>query len=345
MRFWNRGDRREQRADVTALALEALVAKTGLSTPKAQALAVVESCVSLIADPFLQATVEGFSMRPRELHDIARDLLLTGNGVRLIELGADLAYDLLRPFSYEVAGSSPRPDHWHYSMQMATPNGDIERRSGARGVIHIRAGAAPATPWTGLAPWQASSLSSEAMAAIEGSIKEEGSIGNGRIWLAPDATTAAQATSMANAIAKSRGSQVVAESTRAGHGRGAAAAPAKDWVPTATGQDHKPGNVQMRDTVESSIASAYGVPAAYFSQTATAPALREVKRLAFLNRTLVIAQLIADELTDKLEINIAITWTNLADQSVDVHLRARGAAALAGIEGFAGDALAIVGLK
>ena len=88
MRFWNRGDRREHREDVTALALEGLVAKTGLSTPEAQALAVIESCVSLISDPFLQATVEGFPIRPRELHDIARDLLLTGNGVRLIELGA-----------------------------------------------------------------------------------------------------------------------------------------------------------------------------------------------------------------------------------------------------------------
>lgn len=342
LRFWKRG---EHRADATALAIQGLLTRARTPTSQAQALAVVESCVSLIADPFLQATVNGFDMRPGELHDIARDLLLTGNGVRLIDAGADLGFDLLRPYSFDVRGSSPQPDRWHYSMMMATPNGDIERRSGARGVIHCRSASAPATPWIGLAPWQAANLSSSAMAVIEASIKDEANTGNGRIWIAPDATTKEQATSMVNAIARSRGGQVVVESTRAGHGRGPVAAPAKDWEPTATGQDHTLGNVQMRDTVESSIAAAYGIPSAYLSQTATAPALREVKRLAFLNRTRPIAQLIADELTDKLDTNISINWVNLADQSVDVHLRARGAAALAGIEGFTGDALAIVGLK
>ena len=341
-RLWKRV---EHRASATAMAIDAQLARSRVASSQAQALAVVESCVSLIADPFLQATVEGFPIRPGELHDIARDLLLTGNGVRLIDAAEDVGFELLRPYSFEVVGASPRPDRWHYSMQMATPNGDIERRSGARGVIHVRAASAPNAPWLGLAPWQASSLSSAVMAALEASIGDEANTGNGRIWIAPDATTKEQATSMGNAIARSRGGQVVVESTRGGQGRGAAAAPAKDWVPTATGQDHKPGNVQMRDSVEASIAAAYGVPSAFFSQTATAPALREVKRLAFLNRTLVIAQLIADELTDKLDATIGITWTNLADQSVDVHLRARGAAAIAGIPGFAGDALAIVGLK
>ena len=121
----------------------------------------------------------------------------------------------------------------------------------------------------------------------------------------------------------------MAESTALGFGQGAAAAPKLDWVPTSVGQNHQPGNVAMRDSVEASIAAAYGVPAAYLNMNATAPALREVKRLAFLNRTIPLSSLMAEELTEKLSAPVAIDWPNLADQSIDVHLRARAASAAA----------------
>ena len=106
---------------------------------------------------------------------------------------------------------------------------------------------------------------------------------------------------MAARLRASRGSQAVVESMRNGQGRGTAAAPAKDWEPVATGQSHTPGNVAMRDTIEASISAAYGVPAAYTDRSATAPALREAKRLTFLNRTVPLRDLIEAELTDKLE--------------------------------------------
>ena len=107
---------------------------------------------------------------------------------------------------------------------------------------------------------------------------------------------------------------------------------------------HDLGNVGMRESVQASIASAYGVSPLWFSPSATAPGVRECKRLAFLNCTLPLSKAIADELTAKLDAQIAIRYPNISDQSVDVHLRARGAQALGQLGVPPQDALVIAGL-
>ena len=136
----------------------------------------------------------------------------------------------------------------------------------------------------------------------------------------------------------------MSETTAGGFGQGKPARPDKDWTPVNIGPSHSVGNVQMRESVESSIASAYGLPGAYTNANATAPALREVKRLAFLNKTLTLAKLFEEELTDKLATPVIIGWPNLADQSVDVHLRARAATAAAELVSNMEALLELVGL-
>ena len=128
-----------------------------------------------------------------------------------------------------------------------------------------------------------------------------------------------------------RGQQLVAETTSGNFGQGAGRgqpSPAKDWSPTLVGPSHSLGNAGMRQQLEASISSAYGVHPAWFAAAATAPGIRECKRLAFLSATLPLARIIADELSSKLETRIEIEWPNMANESVDVHLRARAFAAI-----------------
>ena len=349
-RFWETardprgGAATEHRETFTELLLQAQANAAISPRPRPQALAVIETCVSLIADPFLQADVAGLNIAPGELHSIARDVLAGGNGVRLIDVDRFGFIDLLRPAEFEVAGRSPAPRRWAYSLTMAAPGGETRRRETYDGMVHVRTATLPSSPWNGRAPWQCAGLSADALAMIEGAIKDESSVGNGRLWIAPDGVTEQQAQTMATRIRASRGGQAVVESMRAGHGRGAAAAPAKDWEPVKTGQDHAPGNVAMHDTIEASISAAYGIPAAYLNLNATAPALREVKRLSFLNRTMPLRDLIVAELQEKLERPVSITWPNLADQSVDVHLRARAAQALGQLPNPPDDVMTVAGL-
>ena len=272
----------------------------------------------------------GFALPAADLVSMGRDVLLRGNSVWGITILPNGQVQLLRASSFEVAGRSANPARWSYSLEFETPGGQtVKRTSPAQGVLHILGDTPPGRSWRGNAPWQAAGLTAAAMAEIERGVRDESRIIVGRIWVSPDGATADQQTAMARSIGSIRGGkQVVAETVAKGRGQGALAAPRSDWTPVNVGQEHSLGNVGMRESVQSSLSAAYGVPAAYMNMNATAPALREIKRLSFLNCTLPLTRTIADELSLKLDTPIAIRYLNLADQSVDVHLRARGVSAL-----------------
>ena len=301
-------------------------ALSSASTARPDSLAVVELCVGMIADPFAVADLTGPVLSRQTLHTAARDVLKYGNSVWAIDT-ANGNLELQRAYKWDVSGFSMDPATWTYDLELCVPDGVVKRTVLAPGVVHLRLPGDADSPWIGRAPWENAKLSADAMAELERGIRDESRIYSGRVWTAPDGATAAQATAMASTIKQLKGGkQVVSETTAAGFGAGKNARPDRDWQPVNIGQSHSVGNVQMRESVESSIASAYGLPGAYTNPNATAPALREVKRLTFLNKTLPLASMFMEELSDKLASTVAIGWSNLADQSVDVHLRARAAA-------------------
>ena len=310
------------------------------------ALAVVESCISLIASPLMVASVSGYAISGADLVAMGRDVLLRGNSVWLIEVLPTGQVQLLRASAFEVAGRTADPTRWSYSLELETPGGQtIKRTAPANGVIHIMADTPPGRSWQGNPPWASAGLTASAMAEIERGVRDESRILNGRVWVAPDGSSQDQHTGMARALRGLKGGKmIIAETVAKGFGQGALAAPRADWVPVKVGQEHSVGNVGMRQQLEASLASAYGVSPLWFNPSATAPGVRECKRLAFLNCTLPLSKAIADELTAKMETLVAIRYPNLSDQSVDVHLRARGAAALGQLGVPPQDALVIAGL-
>ena len=159
----------------------------------------------------------------------------------------------------------------------------------------------PETPWAGRAPWESCPLTARALAELEKSIGDESHIYAGRVWIAPDGASQAQVTRDGRAPYRAT------QGRRAGcflkppvkdSGRVRLAAPpaSKDWRAEHTGPTHDVGNVQMRGQVEGALSAAYGVAPAYHNVNATAPALAATKRLAFLNKTVPLAALIAAEL-------------------------------------------------
>ena len=342
---WHLG-RTEQRAaaNYTDAVTQAIQDALGTSKVLPTDLAVVESCVALISDPFLVASITGLTLPKRFLYTAARDVLRHGNSVWLIETSTG-TLELMRVAKWGVEGSSLSPASWMYNLTLCVPDGEIKRRTPASGVVHLRLAGDADKDWLGKAPWQNASLTADTMGELERGVRDESSIYAGRLWTSPDASTIAQNQAMAASITALKGGhQVVAETTAAGFGQGRIAAPAADWKPVSTGQHHQQGNSFMRTQVEGSLAAAYGVPSAFFNPNGTAPALREAKRQAFLNRTIPMATLFSEELTAKLGQDVRIGWTNLADQSVDVHLRARGAAAVAELVTDKNQLLQLVGL-
>ncbi len=341
--------RPEHRASyANAYLTAALDASTGDSGTTADAVAVVESCASLIGDPFLVAAVDGRPIASTDLHQMARDLLRRGNSVYALDV-VDGELELQRACSWAVESQSPNPRRWLYKVDIATPSAMISKVLPADDVIHLRMDSQPDAPWQGRAPWQSAPLTGRAIAELERSIGDESRIYAGRVWIAPDGASQEQVNAMGRTIeALKGGSQVVSETTSQGFGQSAlAGVPAsKDWKPEHTGPSHPQANVLMRDSLENAIAGAYGIAPAYLNRQATAPALAAVKRLAFLDRTIPLASLIAQELAIKLDSpGYRIHWPNLADQSVDVQLRAQALVRLAeAAQGATPEMLELVGL-
>ena len=341
--------RTEHRASYANAYLEAaLAAALGESATNADAVAVVESCSSLIGDPFLVARIDGRPVAPSQLHQMARDMLRRGNSVWALDV-VDGELELQRACSWAVESTSPNPARWQYKIEIATPSAMVSKVLQADSVIHLMMDSQPESPWQGRAPWQSAPLTGRAIAELERSIGDESHIYAGRVWIAPDAATQAQVDAMGRTVALLKGGgQVVSETTAQGFGQGAIAAPpaAKDWKAEHTGPSHVVGNVQMRDSLENAIAGAYGVAPAYLNRQATAPALAATKRLAFLDRTLPLAAKIAEELALKLDSpGYRIHWPNLADQSVDVQLRAQALVRIAeAAQGATPQMLELVGL-
>ena len=340
--------RREHRASYANAYLEAALDVALGDSAGADAVAVIESCSSLIGDPFLVARISGRPIPLGQLHQMARDLLRRGNSVWALDV-VDGELELQRACSWAVESTSPNPARWLYKLDIATPSAMVGKVLPADSVIHLMMDSQPESPHQGRAPWQSAPLTGRALAELERSIGDESCIYAGRVWIAPDGASQGQIEAMARTVQLLKGGgQVISESTAQGFGQGAIAAPAaaKDWKAEHTGPNHPQANVLMRDSLENAIAGAYGIAPAYLNRQATAPALTAVKRLAFLDRTVPLAALIAEQLADKLDSpGYRIYWPDLAGQSVDVHLRAQALVRLAdAAQGATDDMLELVGL-
>ena len=342
---WSRGEHRAE--SYTGARTEAGYSAAETAAVDASNLAIVETCVGLIAGPFLVCQVAGFPISLITLHVMARDALLCGNSVWAINTNSG-ALRLQRASKFDVLGNSPDPEDWMYDLELKAPKATIKRRLSAASVVHIRVNPDADKPWVGKAPWQSANLTAGAMVRLEQATGDEANLSAGRIWTAPDGSTQGQLNAMAKSIGALKGGyNVIAESTGQNFGQGGGRgqpAPAQDWKPNSTGPAYPQANVQMRQMIEASIAGVYGVGGGIVSVNTSAGALGAIKRLSFLNKTLPLAALLAEELSEKLA-PLTIGWDNLADQSVDIQLRGRAAAAVGELVTDRATLLRLVGLQ
>ena len=131
------GRKTENRAtDYTSLILAGLAAQNLATTSKADALSVVESCVSLICDPLLVAEVEGLAIPRHTLYTMARDLLRNGNAIYAINTTTG-QLRLERAYFYDVIGDSPHAEDWLYRLEIAAPGGTIRKTLPSTSVITL----------------------------------------------------------------------------------------------------------------------------------------------------------------------------------------------------------------
>lgn len=287
----------------------------------AELTATVQSCISLWEGGFAMADVSGTDVLPRHLMGLmGRSLALRGEALfYLHESGAvpisewEVSTRMGKPRAYRI--SIPDTLGGHYQTVLAEE------------VLHVKVGANAAAPWSGTSPLQRSSLTGAMLHAVEAALAEtfENAPLGSQIVPLPD-TGSEDMASMRSAFRGRRGSTLViegiAQATAAGMN------PQIGQKPDQLSPDlSKSMTAETLAAARESIALAYGVLPSMGNRAATGPAVREAQRQLAIWTLQPIAELLAEEASQKLGVKVAVD-TIRPLQAFDAGGRARAVATI-----------------
>ena len=345
-------------ASFTDSVVRALLAQAGGgASADPNATAALEAAVGSYSRAFAIAAVEPLTpttraLTPALLALAARDLIRRGEFVWAIEVGRD-GVRLLPVGSWDLRGRWD-PATWRYRVDLFGPSGNITRLLPAASVIHGRYSVDPARPWWGVSPLAWASLTGKLHANLEDAIADEAAGTRGHLLpvpQGPDSDEVNPATGnpvdplaeLRADIASLRGRTVLTETTSAGWGEGQLAAPQADWRPQRIGANPPASLATLRTDSAMAVLSACGVSSDLFVH-GDAAGQRESWRRFLHGSVQPLAQLIADELADKLDApGLRLTFDRLF--ASDVAGRARAFQSITGGGMEAGRAAELAGLS
>jgi len=286
----------------------------------AELTATVQGCVSLWEGAFAMAEVTGTNLLDRRtLALIARALALRGEAVLLID-------DRLAPATdWDLSTVNGIPRAYRLSMPDAGGGRSVTALAGE--VLHLRIGADPVAPWSGRSPLSRSALSAGLLHELETALRDiyrDAPIGS-QIIPVPEGSVDDMA-SMRASFKGARGRSLVME--------GVAQATAAGMNPNLNrGPDNLTPDLQRAVVIEAqaaareSVALAFGVVPALLNRATTGPVIREAQRQLAAWTLQPIANLIAEEATEKLGAAVLID-TILPLQAHDAGGRARALSAV-----------------
>lgn len=286
-------------AEVMRLRESYISGRTGLG----ELTGTVATCVSLWERAFAIADVEGSDLMSRRVMSaIGRALAVRGEYVGLIR------EDRIVPASdWDVRTRDSLPVA--YRLTIPEAGGGVSMTALAGEVVHIRINADPAAPWLGVSPLRTASLSANLLHAVETALGEafESMPFASQIVSVPESPET-DLTTIGRSFKGQRGGVLLRESVTVSAAGGPA--PQSDWRPADLTPDlEKALPVATLEAARSSIAMAYGVNVGMFSPDLQGPASREHQRFLATWTLQPVAELIAEEASQKLG----------SDVKIDVH--------------------------
>ena len=299
---WNPFKRVETRASYTDSLVSLLVRQASGSTlGQASETAVVEAAVGLWSHAFAGARLEPSVdvLTPPLLADIARRLLLDGQAVYVIDVGAG-GLKLLPVGDHDVSGSSPDPSTWIYRCSLNGPSGSTTRTVPSAGVVHVKYSTDPLRPHRGVGPLARSDLDAGLLSALTTRMGEEAGASSAIVVPSP-VDGASDSVAMLRAdLAQAKGGLMLLETMAAGYGD-RASAPQSDWSVKRLGSMIPDVNETIRSSVGLSIASALGVPISLLTD-ADGLSQRESWRRFIWGSVAPLSRSIGHELSSKLDL-------------------------------------------
>ena len=296
----------------------------------AGALAAVEFAAGLLARTLSRATVEAgptvqLAVTGHLLSMVGRALVRRGELLMMIDVSPDDGAVTLAPAgSFDVRGGW-RPDSWRYRCDLFGPSGNITRLLGADSVCHFRWNVDPVRPWHGQPAIALASATAGTAGESEKSLQDEARVTLARI-AASGAPTATQATEYGKLLAS--GGIVPAVGGMAPMTAGGGMVRSADYRPARMGPEPTSEQIELRRDAARELVESIGVPAPLFVSGASEGAQRAAWRRYLVATAAPAAEMVAAELSLKLETEVNLDVGVLATPDAEVSsARARGSRA------------------
>jgi hypothetical protein len=287
----------ERRSSMSGFTAELMAARESYLSGRrgvAELTATAQACIALWESGFAIASVTGSRFLDRRtMAMLARSLALRGEAVFLVR------GDGLVPCSdWDLRTRDGRPTAYRVSISEA--GGGTTQTVLAAEVLHVRIGADPAAPWTGTAPLRRASLTAGLLQAIETTLAEvytDAPIGSQVVPMPeiPDQDS----TTLGRSFRGQRGRVLLRESVAVSAAGGPA--PASDWRPADLTPDlEKAMTTENLAAARDAICTVFGVLPSLFTSAAQGPQTREAQRHLASWCLQPIAELLAEEATEKL---------------------------------------------
>lgn len=324
-RFWRRETRQasEPYTDAIVRAIQAAAAGTDDAAIRT---ATIEACAGLWSRAFASATVQGFEgLKRRDLATIGRRLCESGEAIYLIDVGAG-GLTLQEAQSWEIHG---RAGAWQYELTLTDPSFIRTVHRMADSVLHFQFATLQAEPWRGVGPIGASDASRDAHKRLEKSVKDEANRSTGGMIPVPDT---AQTEGLQADIQNLEGKIVLVPSVVGGWDIDSQARQARaDWAIKRSGPEFTPAEVEMRMQLADGIAGACGVPPILIRADGDGTGYREGFRQFLHASVQPQADLVAEELSEKLEREITINFDRIFAADLQGRARAFGSMVQGGL--------------
>lgn len=280
-------------------------------------LAAVAASASLVGRAFSLADVQ-----PKQqgltaglLGLVGRELVYRGESVLVIDVSPVDGLTLTPSSSYDITGGW-QPATWRYRCDRQGPSRVITSRREYAEVIHARINVDSKRPWRGQAPWKAASLTANLAARVELGLTQEVAIPPSRIAPYP-APSAEQMAAYQGQLARG-GLHVLATADSI---TDTAMPNSTSIEPRRIGAEPAQALVELREQTTAEIMAACGCPMELFHGSEGA-ASREALRRWLHSTILPWAEVVAAELSEKLERDISLSFDRLMASDLSGRARA-----------------------
>lgn len=312
----------------TTATIDRLTAAVAGTAAEATKTAVVQAAAGLWGRAFASATLTPQAgalayVTRRMLHDIGRALILQGAAVYTLDVTGPRPV-FVRAADWDVLGGVT---DWRYRLTLPAPSGTRTVRVAADGVIHPRINCSAAEPWAGCSPVDLPAHTAAIAAAVEKSTSAETKGVTGYLIPAPtEGLSDDDLDALKVDIGGLDGDSMLAPSMQRGWGdQGGTTAPS-NWNPRRLGANPPEALVRLRTDVAVAMTGACGVPPELLAADADGTGRREAWRQFLHGSVQPVGELVAEELADKLELPVRISFDEL--YASDVQGRGRAYASL-----------------